>query len=116
MRILSDIFVYFFTTVYLLLYGNENIVTEKSTKLNIDLVLNDNPFSCTSEETKFKISFSKLVITSKTVRLYHVQMTDKKTGTTTEGWYPMFGPRCLKDTGYPHHLAIRSHYQLHYKK
>lgn len=116
MGIIRDILIYLFTIVYTKFYGNEKVEIGKSSTVEFDITLEGNSYHCLSVETKFAIRFNKWIKTTKYFRLYHVTMVELDTNKKTEGWYPLLCPNFLKDTGYPHHSAIRSHYQLTYKK
>lgn len=116
MGIVRDILTYLFTIVYTKFYGDEKVEIEKASTVEFEIMLEGKAYHCLSEETKFAIHFNKWIKTTKYFRLYHVQMVKLETNEKTEGWYPLLCPSFLKDTGYPHHSAIRSHYQLTYKK
>lgn len=107
---------YLFTSIYLFFFGDERIEVVKKEGLRFITCIQNVSYRCYCDEFKYNLKFGKITLHNKSVSLYKVKMTVVgKEAEWTEGYYPMLGPKYLKETGYPHHLAIRCHWQIHYE-
>lgn len=101
--------------IYFYLMGEENVTRDYGKSIELKTVINDVAYHCVCQELIFRATARRWLSSYRINKTYQVTMYELDGDCQpTHGTYPTMCPNTFTYTTYPHMLAIRCHYNLHY--